>query len=127
MSRFFYILSGILTVILFSPYVRGIFVEEGMRWLYILLFSISFSFSLTPIMKWISHKLAILDIPDRRKIHTEPTPLLGGIAVYIGVVVPLLFNQIMDKETIAILSGGTVLLVMGIISDKRELSAKLRL
>ena len=40
----------------------------------------------TPIFKRLAIKLNILDTPNHRKIHKEPTPLLGGLAVYIGVM-----------------------------------------
>ena len=43
-------------------------------------------FLVTPLLKILALKFSILDIPNARKIHTEPTPLLGGLAVYAGVM-----------------------------------------
>lgn len=127
MKRFLYIFSGVSSAVLLSPYGRNLFFEGGFRWVYILFLSTSLSFFFTPIMRWTARRFEILDLPAERKIHGEPTPLLGGVAVYIGVVGPILSNQIMDKETIAILLGGTVLLLMGVINDKKEISARIRL
>ncbi len=42
----------------------------------------------TPIARRLSLRLGVLDLPDReRKIHTEPVPTLGGLAIFLGVLV----------------------------------------
>lgn len=127
MKRIFYILSGLFSAILLSPFGKGFFFEGGFRWLYILLLSTSLSFFLTPVMRLIALRFKVLDFPSERKIHTEPTPLLGGIAVYTGIVVSIISNQILDKEGLAILLGGTVLMLVGLINDKKEISPSIRL
>lgn len=127
MKKALFILSGLFSIILFSSYGKDWFFEGGYRWVYILLFSASLSFFFTPVVRLIALRFKIMDIPSERKIHVEPTPLLGGVAVYIGVVVAFLSNQIMDKQAVAILSGGTVLMLIGLINDKREIPAVIRL
>jgi len=125
--RFLYLLSVIFSILLLNPHGKDLFFEEGLRWLYILFLSTCLSFFLTPIMRLIAIRFKVLDFPSERKIHTEPTPLLGGLAVYIATVVPILSNQIMDKEGVAILLGGTVLMFVGLINDKKEIPAGVRL
>ena len=45
-----------------------------------------------PIARIIAKKLNILDIPDGKiKQHTVATPYLGGVAVYLGTLIPSLF------------------------------------
>jgi len=46
---------------------------------------------LTPIVRRVSLSLRILDHPDKRKIHNNPIPLLGSIAVFLGILVGVLF------------------------------------
>src|SRR3990170_8904482 len=99
MMKLLFILSGLSSIILISPYGKNFFFEEGFRWLYVLSFSTSLSFFLTPVMRLMALRFEILDFPNERKIHTEPTPLLGGVAVYTAVVVALISNNIMDKQT----------------------------
>jgi UDP-GlcNAc:undecaprenyl-phosphate GlcNAc-1-phosphate transferase len=38
-------------------------------------------FGLTPIARWISVRVGAMDEPDPRKVHREPMPRLGGLAV----------------------------------------------
>lgn len=39
-------------------------------------------------------RLGLVDHPGRRKVHTEPTPLGGGIAIWLGVMLPLTAGQV---------------------------------
>ena len=42
------------------------------------------SFALTPVVRWISFRVGAVDHPDPRKIHTQPMPRLGGVAVVVA-------------------------------------------
>lgn len=44
-----------------------------------------------PIVIRVFRSLNLLDTPDKRKIHTVSTPSLGGIAIYLGFMVALVF------------------------------------
>ena len=113
--------------ILLLPYSRNYFIEVGVRWLYILFFSLSLSAVLTPIMRIIALKLEIVDIPGGRKIHEKITPLLGGLAILIAFNSALLFNMILDKEMVVLLSGGAIVAVFSLADDWKEVSAKIKL
>ena len=83
------------------------------------------SFIITPLVRKFAFKIGALDIPkDERRVHKEPMPLIGGIAIYIGVVVSCLMFLSMDKTLISILIGGTIILISGIIDDLKGLSPK---
>jgi UDP-GlcNAc:undecaprenyl-phosphate/decaprenyl-phosphate GlcNAc-1-phosphate transferase len=45
------------------------------------------TFALTPVMIRLSWRLGVVDRPDTRRIHTLPTPRLGGAAIVAGVLV----------------------------------------
>jgi len=113
--------------ILLLPYSRNYFIEVGVRWLYILLFSLSLSAVLTPIMRMIALKLEIVDIPGGRKIHEKSTPLLGGLAILIAFNTALLFNMILDNKMIVLLSGGVIVALISLADDWKEISAKIKL
>lgn len=81
----------------------------------------------TPLFKRLAIKFNILDIPNHRKIHKEPTPLLGGLAVYIGVILGLMFNFANLRFLLGIVIGATLILIIGLIDDIKGLSARLRL
>ena len=114
------------TLLLVMP-VRELFVSEGVRWLYILMLSFAVSFGLTPIMFRLGHRLGLVDQPAERKIHWEPTPRIGGLALYLGFVVAVVANSILVDWMIAILVSGSLLLVVGLLDDKWELPAWVKL
>ena len=109
--------------ILLAPSVRDEFIAEGIRWLYILLFSFAATFALTPASIVIGTRLGFVDQPDERKIHVAPTPRIGGLALYLGFVSAILVNSILADWMVAILISGSLLLLVGILDDARELPA----
>jgi UDP-GlcNAc:undecaprenyl-phosphate GlcNAc-1-phosphate transferase len=114
-------------VTLAVPTVRQLFVFEGLRWLYILLFAFLGVGALTPLMVHLSHQWGLVDQPSDRKIHVHPTPRLGGAAVYLGFLGSVLMNSILPDWMIATLAAGSLLLIVGIIDDVWELPASSKL
>ena len=109
------------------PSVRQLFAAEGLRWLYIVLFAFLGTGALTPIMVHLGHQWNLVDHPCDRKIHTQPTPLLGGIAIYCGFVGSVLLNSILPEGMVGILVAGSLLLVVGVLDDVWNLPASMKL
>lgn len=85
---------------------------------------------LMPLIKKIALKLNLVDKPNYRKIHVTAVPLIGGISI--AFVFLLLFilsiNQLTPVlEYLPIISSGFVLLLVGVIDDKTDISAKYKL
>ncbi len=83
----------------------------------------------TPLARRAALRFGFIDQPAQRKLHSSPIPLLGGIAIYAGVVGALLLvagsKEIL--EVIGILTGATWVAVMGLWDDRRGLSASVKL
>jgi UDP-GlcNAc:undecaprenyl-phosphate GlcNAc-1-phosphate transferase len=126
-QRLLSILGVLLVVALLVPGVRSPWFEAGGRWLYIFVLATVLSFVLTPFVRSAAWRAEILDLPESRKVHAAPTPLLGGLAIHAAFCLPLLANFILDRETVAILVGGTLLVMAGILDDRRALPAWLKL
>ena len=109
------------------PPVRTTWQSAGGRWVYILVVSGLISFGLTPFIIRLARALELFDFPASRKVHTEPTPLLGGLAIFIAFATSILANSILDRQVVAILLGGTLLVVVGVLDDARSLPAGIRL
>jgi len=99
----------------------------GARWAYILVVSCLISFGLTPIVIRLARFLEVLDLPATRKLHAEPTPLLGGLAIYTAFGVSILANSILDNQVVAIMLGASLLVVVGILDDARSVPAGVKL
>jgi len=119
--------SPVLFGVLLLPAVREIFFDRLGRWLYILLFALSASALLTPLMSVLARTLGMVDQPGGRKIHTRPTPLLGGLAVLISFTGALLANMILDARTVALLVGGIVVATVGLLDDRKNIPARWKL
>ena len=86
------------------------------------------SYLLTPLAKKIAHKVGAIDIPkDNRRVHVTPIPRLGGLAIYVGTVLGILYLGDFSKEIIGLLVGGTVIVITGVMDDIFQLSAKFKL
>ena len=85
-----------------------------------------FSFAATPLVKAWAVKFKAMDVPqDGRRMHKEPIPRLGGLAIIFGFAVALLmFYGPLDRKMIAILIGAGIIMVMGVIDDIKTLDAK---
>ncbi|HYO49165.1 MAG TPA: MraY family glycosyltransferase [Chloroflexia bacterium] len=74
----------------------------------------------TPVVKRLAHKYDVLDAPSVRKIHASPVPLLGGVAIYIAVLLSLLLLGHLEyvQQTASILLGATFMSALGVWDDK---------
>ncbi len=113
-------------VILLLPATRSLFFNAGLRWHFILLFSVLAACFLTPLCRVLALKLEILDRPNWRKIHDQPTPLLGGVAVFIAFSVALFLNNVFLPGMKSLLLGATLIFVMGLIDDVKPIPALLK-
>jgi UDP-GlcNAc:undecaprenyl-phosphate GlcNAc-1-phosphate transferase len=96
---------------------------------YVVAFTIALAvaYFATPKVKEIAIKAGALDAPDARKVHTEPIPRMGGLAIYLGFVLAVFASMHVNREIAGILLGGTVILIIGIIDDMKQISAKTKL
>src|SRR3989338_288076 len=78
---------------------------------------------LTPVFRWVARRLNFFDLPGPLKSHKEPVPYLGGLAVYLGFIIPVfvLTGIFCKMPGLGIIAGGTIILIMGLIDDARKL------
>ncbi|MFH1683778.1 MAG: MraY family glycosyltransferase [Candidatus Margulisiibacteriota bacterium] len=93
----------------------------------IVLFSFLAAYFSTFLFRAIAVKFNILDIPNQRKIHKESTPLLGGLAVFLGVLFVLFFRIIDDRSFFVVFGAAAIILIVGLIDDMKNLSVRFRL
>ncbi|MBL7068754.1 MAG: undecaprenyl/decaprenyl-phosphate alpha-N-acetylglucosaminyl 1-phosphate transferase [Candidatus Omnitrophica bacterium] len=89
--------------------------------------SLILSYLLTPAAGLAAMKIGLVDRPSSRKAHAHPTPLLGGVAIFIAFFLAILFTVGMDRNFIAITIGGGILLSIGLIDDKIGMMPELKL
>lgn len=98
--------------------------------LLLMAFVVSFiiTFVTTPFVKRIAVKAEIVDKPDEaRRVHKKPIPRLGGLAMFYGFIVSVILFGIVDKGVRGMVMGALIILIIGIIDDAKQLSAKIKL
>jgi len=100
--------------------------SSGLRWQYIFTLAFFAGCLVTPLCRWAAVKLNILDKPDWRKIHEDPTPLLGGLGIYLAFTASLLLNGVFLPGMKILLLGASLIFIMGLWDDIRPLPALLK-
>ncbi len=96
---------------------------------YLLVFLAGFIITLlcTPLVRIIAYKSGAVDMPEQRKIHKDPMPRLGGLAIYVGFMAAVLFFVESDPKVTGLLLGGTIILILGIFDDIKGISPQVKL
>jgi UDP-GlcNAc:undecaprenyl-phosphate GlcNAc-1-phosphate transferase len=83
----------------------------------------------TPLVRRIALRLGVTDQPNARKIHVNPIPLLGGVAIYGAFIAALLLfgDRFRINELLSILIGASLMSFLGVWDDRRSLSPLLKL
>jgi len=68
-------------------------------------------------------------LPGPRKVHLQPIPLLGGVAMYAAVMLAILFafDGAARAQSIGIVTGATLVAVVGFLDDRGWLHHQLKL
>ncbi len=96
---------------------------------YIVTFFLAFgiTFCLTPLVKCFAIKVGAVDAPDARKVHTGLVPRLGGLAIFIGYMISLLYSVGMDTQIQLLTVGSCILVGVGIWDDIKQIGPKTKL
>lgn len=91
---------------------------------------------LTPLARWLARRLNAIDHADgERKLHGQPMPLLGGVALLVAVVASMLALCVIDPVAaahdlgtlLAILAGAALICLVGFVDDLRGLRVRWKL
>ncbi|HOK41252.1 MAG TPA: MraY family glycosyltransferase [bacterium] len=103
---------------------------------YISILSFFISFSLMPVIRRIAFYFKILDIPNQRKIHTQPIPLLGGASILITIFISFFIYYYYNSEnftgkeiqTLVVIGIGAIFIfIVGLIDDIKHIKPMTKL
>ncbi len=98
---------------------------DFLQYIPILLVGFVLSMGVTPATRQLAMRLGVVDRPSSaRKAGARYTPLMGGLAMYIGFTFALwIFSPPQHLFELAMIVGGaTILAVVGLLDDRYELS-----
>ena len=88
----------------------------------------------TPAVIELAAKTGAMDAPDARKVHKGPMPRIGGLAIYVGFMAAMAFMldfaQLpaeIANGMVGLLLGATIIVIIGLIDDYKNLPAKVKL
>ena len=77
-------------------------------WAFVL--ALVITFALTPLVKRFAVAVGAIDKPDARKVHHGAIPRLGGLAIFLGYIGSVLFNNSIPHDFIGKFGSANVLL-----------------
>ncbi len=87
------------------------------------------SLSLSVPVRQLALRVGMVDHPGPRKVHVTPIPLLGGLAIYCGVVLAILVTTDSQAraQIIGVLTGATLVALVGTLDDRGLLHHQIKL
>jgi len=87
---------------------------------------------LTPVLIHLAHRIGAVDRPHSYKIHQQPVPFLGGLAIFLSFSIALFsilrFTSFEENRAVfAIIFGAFLVIVLGCLDDFRPISAVIKL
>ena len=86
--------------------------------------SVVISFAATPLVKRMAYVVGAIDVPkDNRRMHKQPIPRLGGLAIYLAFLLTVLVFGNVDRQMQGILLGTVMIVILGVLDDCMTLRA----
>ena len=94
--------------------------------------SAALAFAVTLVMQKLlipfAERFDLLDYPAGRKDHAQPTPVIGGIAMVIGVLVATAVTlNLLDPAVLGFLLAAALLVTIGLLDDKYDIDWRWRI
>jgi UDP-GlcNAc:undecaprenyl-phosphate/decaprenyl-phosphate GlcNAc-1-phosphate transferase len=100
--------------------------SAGLLAFFIALFA---SMMLTVPVRALALRVGMVDLPGPRKVHLQPIPLLGGLAIYGGVMLAIIFafDGAAREQSVGIVTGATLVAAVGFLDDRGWLHHQIKL
>jgi len=74
----------------------------------------------------LAKRIGLMDVPGGRKTHTNTTPLIGGLGIYLGLLAVCIVSPILQTNYQALLLLSGSILIIGLVDDLLEMPAASR-
>src|SRR5258708_45929 len=87
------------------------------------------SLAVTIPVRALALRVGMVDLPGPRKVHLQPIPLLGGLAMYGGVMLAIIcaFDGAAREQRVGIVTGATLVAAVGFLDDRGWLHHQIKL
>jgi UDP-GlcNAc:undecaprenyl-phosphate/decaprenyl-phosphate GlcNAc-1-phosphate transferase len=92
------------------------------------------TWALTPVSAAIGLRLGLVDLPSSRRTRVRAVPTTGGIVVFLGLAASIVVALVLygpgapdlAPKVVALLLGGTIIVLLGMIDDKINLRPRVK-
>jgi UDP-GlcNAc:undecaprenyl-phosphate GlcNAc-1-phosphate transferase len=101
-------------------------------YLIVLAVAVAVTAAATPVVRRLAERFGAVVAPDERRVHLRPTATLGGLAMFLGFLAGMAaasrlgqFDPVFEgtSEPVGIILAATIIFLVGMIDDLREVSA----
>ena len=85
------------------------------------------SLFLTPLIIKAAYKFNFMARPNQLRWHKNTTALLGGVGIYLAFLIPVLLFARIDKAVIGLLTGSSLVFLIGLVDDIFHIKPQLKL
>ena len=105
-------------------------------WVLMMAVAAGVTFLVTPLYRTFAFRIGAVDVPEDRKVHRDPTPTAGGLAIFAGVAagfVAARFLGVFDamfttsREPFGVIAAALFLVLVGVVDDVRGMKAPAKL
>ncbi|MCT4784319.1 glycosyltransferase family 4 protein, partial [Exiguobacterium himgiriensis] len=82
---------------------------------------------ITPLVRRFAYLIGAVDHPNARKVHVRTMPRIGGLAIFIAFLIGYALLLPASRYNDAILIGAVVIVLTGLIDDRFQLTARVKL
>src|SRR5436189_1141579 len=82
-----------------------------------LLVSLALAVALTPIVRFLARRLGFIAKPKTDRWHKKPTAMMGGVGIWLSVIITYLIFLPHTPQTWVIVTLSTFLFFVGLIDD----------
>lgn len=75
----------------------------------------------------VAAKIGLLDFPGGRKHHSAPTPMIGGLGIYLGTLAICLLSPVILADFKILLAVSGFVLMVGILDDLHDINVSTRM
>ncbi len=95
----------------------------------VLIAALAFALTATPLFRRLAVRINFVDQPNARKLHNQPIPLMGGLAIYGGIAIALfVFGEAFYvRELAGIAIGATLCAAVGLWDDRNGMRASVKM
>ncbi len=104
---------------------------------FVFVIAVIFSLVATPLVGKIGKRFGAVDIPGKRKVHFEPIPRTGGVAIFVSFLLAITAGVsfletdvarlfVMDRQIITLLIGAVIVGGVGLFDDFHRLDYRIK-